>query len=241
MVPPSFKSVAARLEDLISGGHRQNETLILEEIGLLAEGNLALREYIRLASKDIKKRQLFGAQSFLLYTGPSYLMRLNLWFPHSAEYERKATERYERFLSIGICHNHNFDFFTVGLFGPGYKSTYYHSSSALQSKSEGDIVEFDREWDVAVPAGKTMFVRRFEDFHIQYCPESLSMTLNIIPHAGRDASGRQYVLQEKTWRIEHVLISDLDADRPDPDIQERLRSFARFAGIDLENKQLPQV
>lgn len=206
-----FLDCAARLDALIGLDHRQHVDEITATMSEFADDNIAIRYFLKLASDVPDMRTLSGAQSFRVYKGEHYFIRMNLWFPENPMIG-SAAMLFREYLSVDVCHNHTFDFFTMGLFGPGYTSTYIETEDSLRDREVGDRFECSRRWDMTLTRGEAVFVQRYRQFHSQHFPPGLSVSLNIIPDrtSGRlsaeDRRARQYVIDPDTCVITRVVL-----------------------------------
>ena len=96
-----------------------------------------------------------------------------------------------------LPHDHNFDFLTVGYFGPGYWSDYWEYdyeavAGAVGEKAGLRFVERSR-----LEPGKLMHYRAHRDVHSQLPPDALSVSLNVM-HAG----GAQGCLDQYRFDVE---------------------------------------
>ncbi len=80
----------------------------------------------------------------------------------------------------GAPHDHNFDFLTVGYFGPGYESDYYEYDYAAVAGYPGEDAGLRFAGRSTLSPGKLMLYRRHRDVHSQLPPESLSVSLNVM-------------------------------------------------------------
>src|SRR5690606_25176669 len=149
-----------------------------------------------------------GAQSFALYSDDVFMLRINNWYP-KARLSVEGDDEYRKYFSIGICHNHNFDFFTTCVVGPGYTSDFLETEDDVSALEEGDEVRFSRGWSVGLGLGDTMFVPRETHFHTQQLPDAFSATINLIPLAGQSQSGRQYTLCDDRRTVKRVIVGDV--------------------------------
>lgn len=124
---------------------------------------------------------MIGAQCYLLHSGENYYARLSFWLP-KLDRPSEIHRRIEQYFSIGVLHNHSFDFFTVGLLGSGYRSSFYcYNGDDIDGVNVGDKIELSKVVDMKLGTGEALFVSKSSDFHVQYEPEDFSVSLNIIP------------------------------------------------------------
>ena len=137
----------------------------------------------------------YGPQVVMLSPlGGEFFLRANIW-PSRDEHMFRASGGgsfvYE------LPHDHNFDFLTVGYFGPGYWSDYWEYdyeavAGAVGEKAGLRFVERSR-----LEPGKLMHYRAHRDVHSQLPPDALSVSLNLM-HAG----GAQGCLDQYRFDVE---------------------------------------
>jgi hypothetical protein len=120
-----------------------------------------------------------GTQSFYLHSDDRFRIRANLWFQASHPLAKEAG--YRDFLSIEKCHNHDFAFFTICVLGSGYTTRLYRARNYRQDLEVGDKVDMMPTETLNLHGDCVMFIERDLDFHSQLFPETLSVTINLIP------------------------------------------------------------
>ena len=185
-----------------SGFDPDNEDSLLHGAGWLRRlGNnrdfLAERLLAELADrhKQDEAASTYGPQVVMLSpTRGEFFLRANIW-PSRDEHMFRASGGgsfvYE------LPHDHNFDFLTVGYFGPGYWSDYWEYdyeavAGAVGEKAGLRFVERSR-----LEPGKLMHYRAHRDVHSQLPPDALSVSLNVM-HAG----GAQGCLDQYRFDVE---------------------------------------
>lgn len=120
----------------------------------------------------------YGPQAIVL-TGmhQGYFLRANIW-PAESDHCYRASGG--RSFVYGAPHDHNFDFLTVGYFGPGYVSDYYEYDYEAVAGYDGEAAGLRFVERSALPEGRLMHYRAHRDVHSQLPPESLSVSLNIM-------------------------------------------------------------
>ncbi|MGB3795633.1 MAG: transposase [Alteraurantiacibacter sp.] len=142
----------------------------------------------------------YGPQVVMLSgLGREYYMRANFW-PSADEHMFRASG--SSAFSYELPHDHNFDFLTVGYFGPGYSSDYYEYDYEAVSGAIGEKAGLRFIERSALDPGKLMHYRAHRDVHSQLPPESLSVSINIM-HAG----GAQGWLDQYRFDVEKDKIS----------------------------------
>lgn len=123
----------------------------------------------------------YGAQVVMLARpGGNFFMRANIW-PADSDHMLRASGR-DSFV-YELPHDHNFDFLTVGYFGPGYWSDYYEFDYAALDGWKGEPAGLRFTERSRLEPGKLMHYRAHRDVHRQLPPDELSVSLNIL-HIG---------------------------------------------------------
>lgn len=108
----------------------------------------------------------------------NFFIRANLWpalDDHMARASGSAPFVY------GMPHDHNFDFLTIGYFGPGYWSDYYEADYDQIVGWRGEPVPSLRFVERArLEEGKIQLYRAHIDVHAQRPAEALSVSLNVL-------------------------------------------------------------
>ncbi|XAP76830.1 transposase [Citromicrobium bathyomarinum] len=145
----------------------------------------------------------YGPQAIML-AGPrnGYFLRANIW-PARGDPAFEASGAAS--FVYGLPHDHNFDFLTVGYFGPGYVSDYWEYDYASVSGEAGEAVDLRCVGRSQLSEGRVLHYRAHRDVHCQHPPESLSVSLNIC--AANPAQGwfDQYRFDTEVGRIAGVL------------------------------------
>ncbi len=144
----------------------------------------------------------YGAQVITLSPlGHDFFIRANFW-PSRDEYAYRASG--DAAFAYELPHDHNFDFLTVGYFGPGYSSDYYEFDYEAVDGVIGEKATLRFVERSTLDPGKLMHYRAHRDVHSQLPPESLSVSLNIM-HAG----GAQGWLDQYRFDVEKDEISGI--------------------------------
>jgi hypothetical protein len=127
-------------------------------------------------------RTSYGPQVVMLSrTGGDFFMRANIW-PSDSDHMLRASGR-DSFV-YELPHDHNFDFLTVGYFGPGYWSDYYEFDYEALDGWKGEPAGLRFTERARLDPGKLMHYRAHVDVHRQLPPDELSVSLNIL-HVSR--------------------------------------------------------
>lgn len=120
----------------------------------------------------------YGPQAIVLSRLESgFFLRANIW-PAQQDYCFRASGAHN--FVYGTPHDHNFDFLTVGYFGPGYRSDYFEFDYEDVAGWSGEAVDLRFVERSALYEGKLMHYRAHRDVHNQIPPESMSVSLNIL-------------------------------------------------------------
>lgn len=107
-----------------------------------------------------------------------FFIRANLW-PSEDEHMVRASGGSS--FVYGLPHDHNFDFLTLGYFGPGYWSDYYEADYEEIVGWRGEPVPSLRFVERSrLEEGKILHYRAHRDVHAQLPADSLSVSLNIM-------------------------------------------------------------
>ena len=79
-----------------------------------------------------------------------------------------------------VPHDHNFDFLTVGYFGPGYETLIYEYDYSQVVGKIGEKIKMRLLERTQLDYGKIMLFRAGKDIHNQYHPKSLSISINLL-------------------------------------------------------------
>ncbi len=147
-------------------------------------GDLML-EQLRERHRDTFEDSSYGPQAIVLspLVGGCFL-RANIW---PSEDESCFRSSGAQSFVYGIPHDHNFDFLTVGYFGPGYRSDYFEIDYESIAGFVGEQVPLRFVERSALEVGKLMHYRAHRDVHSQLPPVSTSVSLNVMRvDAGQD-------------------------------------------------------
>jgi hypothetical protein len=153
-------------------------------------GDLLIEELKRDQRQDSGENS-YGPQVVMLKpSGPgNYFMRANIW-PSEDEHAMRASGGGSFVYSQP--HDHNFNFLTVGYFGPGYWSNYYEYDYEQVTGYRGEPVALRFIERSRLEEGKIMLYRAHIDVHDQAPPDALSISINIMHTTGAQAWLDQY-------------------------------------------------
>ena len=132
----------------------------------------------------------YGAQVVMLSPlGAEFFLRANFW-PGRQDHMFRASGHSA--FSYELPHDHNFDFLTVGYFGPGYDSDYYEYDYEAVEGVIGETAGLRFIERATLDPGKLMHYRAHVDVHSQLPPESLSVSVNVMHSGGAQGWLDQY-------------------------------------------------
>jgi hypothetical protein len=147
----------------------------------------------------------YGPQVIMLHQPgihPDFFIRANMW-PSEDEHMMRASGA-SNFV-YGLPHDHNFDFLTLGYFGPGYWSEYYEYDYESVAGYVGEPVALRPLGRHRLEEGRIMHYRAHRDVHAQFPADSLSVTLNIMHTSGAQGWLDQYRFDTEAGRISGIL------------------------------------
>ncbi|MDT8759781.1 transposase [Sphingomonas psychrotolerans] len=153
------------------------------------------------------------------------VMRANIWAAATDEDYRRSPNAF----IYGVPHDHNFNFLTVGYWGPGYKSRYYEFDYEDVEGYTGEALKLREVSFKSLEPDSVMLYRAHHDIHSQLPPDKLSISVNIMDSAPQHHYKDQYMFNGDAERIAVVLSSrcsptlfEVAASFGDPEIQEAL-------------------
>ena len=131
-----------------------------------------------------------------------FFMRANIW-PSPDESVMRASGGAS--FAYGLPHDHNFDFLTVGYFGPGYWSEYYEYDYEQVTGWRGEPVELCYIERSRLEQGRIMHYRAHRDVHVQLPADALSASLNIVHVCAASGWMDQYGLDIEAGTVSGIL------------------------------------
>lgn len=119
-----------------------------------------------------------------------FFVRANVWKP--PEPVAGSLELQSSIYSYSLAHDHNFDFVTVGYFGPGYSTSIYEYDNNEVRGTIGERVDINHLEDTTLPVGKVMMYRKSVDIHTQLPPPDTSISINLMVQPPRVEYREQY-------------------------------------------------
>ena len=178
-----LEECSARLDE--SGCDLSNPDGVARAGELLA-GLCANRGFLaRLAMDELRQRcagqqagNRYGAQVLMLARRPgAWFIRANFW-PAADDPVLHASGAEHYFYHVP--HDHNFDFVTVGYWGPGYRSNWYERDETPISGVPGEAAGLRLVEQGQLGEGRVLHYRAHRDVHDQLPPTALSVSLNIV-------------------------------------------------------------
>ena len=160
----SLLNAAGRLRRLGNNDHFLGDLLVEE---------LAMRH------RDERPGSDYGPQVMMLVPpNGNFFIRANIW-PSADDHMVRASG--DSAFAIGLPHDHNFSFLTLGYFGPGYWSEYYEYDYGQVIGYAGEPVpSLEYKGRSRLESGKLMLYRAHRDVHAQLPADTLSVSLNVM-------------------------------------------------------------
>lgn len=157
--------------------------------GLANDRELVVRQINQQVMDLFRNNSAASAQVVFLGEGAGFYVRANLW-PSTADIASGRV--YQDQFSYHLFHDHNYHFMTVGYSGPGYLTDIYEYDHDQLRGEIGEKVEFKFLESVHFKTGMVMLYRRSRDAHLQYPPDDLSISLNLMISSPGDRVRDQY-------------------------------------------------
>lgn len=202
--PRDAREILAEIDRRIAAGWAADKAGIAGLVAELARDDALMRAFLRSYCDIPAWPVLTGAQSFVFMTTDSMFVRLNLWFP--PDDPASPLDSYRRYLSIDELHNHDFDFFTACLHGPGYTTSFFRDEHHHARRRQGEKVALAEVESLHLGHGPVMYVESGKDYHMQHWPSALSVTVNVVPREYEQGDRIQYVLD-----TDHVVKTVIDS------------------------------
>lgn len=204
--PLSLPDAIARLDG--SGFDPSDEASLCHAAGVLA-GLAANRTFLgdllieEIAENRNGEETAYGPQAIMLSPARNgYFLRANIW-PSRDDPAFQASGAAS--FVYGLAHDHNFDFLTVGYFGPGYISDYWEYDYESVAGEPGEKVDLRFVERSQLSQGRVLHYRAHRDVHCQHPPRSLSVSLNICAASPAQGWFEQYKFDTNEGRIAGVL------------------------------------
>jgi hypothetical protein len=154
--------------------------------------------------RDDPQDSAYGPQAIMLSRpdGGDFFLRAAIW-PSLQDHIVRASG--DSSFAYGMAHDHNFDFLTVGHFGPGYWSDYYEYDYEAVAGAVGETAGLHFVERSRLDPGKLLHYRAHRDVHAQLPPDALSVSLNVMHASGAQGWLDQYAFDVAGDRITRVL------------------------------------
>ncbi|WP_095011602.1 transposase [Tsuneonella mangrovi] len=167
-------------------------------------GDILAAELAQAAASDSDNGG-YGPQAIMLSPARGgFFLRANIW-PSEDEHIMQASGA--QAFAYGLPHDHNFDFLTVGYFGPGYASDYYEFDYERIAGFPGEDAGLRFVERATLSPGKIMHYRAHRDVHAQFPPSSLSISLNVMATCPVQPWFDQYAFDTAAGTVARVLTS----------------------------------
>jgi hypothetical protein len=137
-----------------------NKTFLINQIAHELTNLLAFQE-----------SNVYDYDTFILHRSKNFLIRAVVWQP----LDMSTNNIFE------VFHDNNFDLLTIGYFGPGYKTHVYTYNNDDVVGLIDEKVNVQDKGIFTLTTGRILLYDAKKDIHIQIPPESLSVSLNVIP------------------------------------------------------------
>lgn len=141
---------------------------------------------------DPQPASRYSAQVILLHRSPrGWYLRANIWpAATDAAYAASGAAAF----SYGVAHDHNFNFLTIGYFGPGYVSDHWEVDPEAVGGCHGEPLNLTFTGRTQLGEGQMLLYRAHRDLHCQHPPETLSVSLNIMDEGDHVPWRDQYIV-----------------------------------------------
>lgn len=155
--------------------------------------------------RDEDELASYGPQVIMLSpagAAPDFFLRANIW-PSADEHVMRASGGAT--FVYGLPHDHNFDFLTLGYFGPGYWSDYYEYDYGEVEGWRGEPVDLRFAERMRLEEGKIMHYRAHRDIHAQHAADALSVSINVVHTGSAQGWLDQYRFDLDAGRVAGIL------------------------------------
>lgn len=168
---------------------------IAEPLVELANNKNLLLEFLHKELSCIESYQkdnTYNIQSLGLVRRKHYDVRMNFW-PSSSDYALEE-EHVKSFFAYGFPHDHNFHFITTGYTHHGYLTDIYEYD--YESLQVGEMVKLGYIGSYELSKGKVMIYEKSKDIHTQFPPETMAISINVIPRQKNQNTQYGFDLEE---------------------------------------------
>jgi len=165
---------------------------------LANDRTLVVNELNRRIENYFASAPIPSAQTLMLGRSEDFYVRANIW---PAIGDMANGRAYQDQFAYNIAHDHNFTFLTVSYLGPGYETELYEYDYDKVEGYIGEPVDVRFLQKVKFVPGSVMLYRVSRDVHVQYAPEELTITLNLMVSLPESRSRDQYYFDLATMTI----------------------------------------
>ena len=157
----------------------RNSDTVARKMRMLCNNRVFFAEHLarELRSDEPVNENQYRARVFVIHKSRYFMIRAVVWEPII-----KLPD--DNMLAYRVCHDHNFDFYTVGYYGPGYRTMIYKYDYDSVLGCPQERVDMTLLEDTTLDYGKVMFYSRNVDIHQQMPPPDLSISINLMSQAG---------------------------------------------------------
>ncbi len=192
-------------------------------------GDILIDELAKRHREDVLD-SIYGPQVVMLSPpNGQFFMRANIW-PSANDHMVRASGGAS--FVLGLPHDHNFNFLTLGYFGPGYWSDYYEYDYREVAGYRGEQVPSLRFVERSrLEPGKLMLYRAHLDVHAQLPADSLSVSLNIM-----HTTGAQGWLDQYRFDLEAGTIGAIVSPGPTEALLKVAVGLGSYEALDLAHR-----
>jgi hypothetical protein len=216
LVIPSDTRASISIDDYVDGVRRldlRDQDSLVESAPMLRalanDRTLVVRRINQEIEKSFRASYLPSAQTVYLGGGTDFFVRAAVWPSSSAV---TGGRLYQDKFAYHTAHDHNFTFLTVNYLGPGYETEIYEYDYDSIEGHAGEGVDLRFLEKVRFGQGSVMLYRASRDVHIQYPPEELSVTLNLMVSLP-EVRGRDQYFFDTTRKVILDYVPDTESSR----------------------------
>jgi hypothetical protein len=139
----------------------------------------------------------YGDTSVVLGGTDNYSFRIVKWLPG----EQVPVPDLERAgLAYELVHNHDFNLITKGIHGDGYETEIYRFDATKYVGAYDEPVDLVSQGKFKLKANSVIWYEKGFDVHVQYPPQTFSISFNVIPRSRSKGYG-QFIFDRKSNKI----------------------------------------
>lgn len=145
---------------------------------------------------------IITSQQIILGQNANAAVRINIW---PALHDRSTfTKREKVILSYEEAHDHNFDFLTIGHFGPGYTTEIYTYEREDVLGFSGEEVNLQFYKNTQLKRGNILWFKSGKHVHTQEIPNLTSASINIVFKNKIESSKPQFFFDINNSKIKSL-------------------------------------